>query len=259
MYQVIVVDDEPRILEGIIHLFPWNHFGFEVAASFTNGRDALSYINSGRVVDVVMTDIQMPVMSGIELAQSLENEDIIVIFFSAFQDFEYARAAIIHHVTDYLIKPMKYDAMSDCFERIRGVLDERRQDDSSFKGRSADSADYIAVVQNYLRTHYQTATLEEAASLVNYSPAYLSSAFKAGAGVSFSRYLLQVRMEEALRMLSDRSVKFYEVADAVGYLNPKNLTRNFKEYYGITPQEFRAGKQVRPRTEDTSEGTGDAL
>ena len=50
-------------------------------------------------------------------------------------------------------------------------------------------------------------------------------------------------MEQAMQMLSDRSVKFYEIADAVGYLNPKNLTRNFKEYYGITPQEFRAGKQ----------------
>ena len=45
MYQVIIVDDEPRILEGIIHLFPWNNFGFEVVASFTNGKEALEYIN----------------------------------------------------------------------------------------------------------------------------------------------------------------------------------------------------------------------
>ena len=42
MYQVIIVDDEPRILEGIIHLFPWNNFGFEVVASFTNGKEALN-------------------------------------------------------------------------------------------------------------------------------------------------------------------------------------------------------------------------
>ena len=61
---------------------------------------------------MIFMDIQMPVMTGIELSQKLKNEDIIVIFFSAYQDFEYARAAIINHVTDYLIKPMKYDAMS---------------------------------------------------------------------------------------------------------------------------------------------------
>ncbi len=253
MYQVIVVDDEPRILEGIIHLFPWNNFGFEIAASFTNGQEALQYINGDHSVDVVMTDIQMPVMSGIELAQNLENDNIIVVFFSAFQDFEYARAAIIHHVTDYLIKPMKYDAMSACFERIRTELDQRRQQDTFRKEYSAESADYISTVQNYLKLHYKTATLEEAASFVNYSPAYLSSAFKANTGISFSRRLQQIRMEEALQMLSDRSVKFYEIADAVGYLNPKNLTRNFKEYYGITPQEYRAGKKILRSTENTGD------
>ena len=109
MYQVIIVDDEP-VFWKIIHLFPWNNFGFEVVASFTNGKEALEYINAHPQVDIVMTDIQMPVMTGIELSQKLKNEDIIVIFFSAYQDFEYARAAIINHVTDYLIKPMKYDS-----------------------------------------------------------------------------------------------------------------------------------------------------
>lgn len=249
MYQVIIVDDEPRILEGIIHLFPWNNFGFEVIASFTNGKEALDYINTHPQVDVVMTDIQMPVMTGIELSQKLINEDIIVVFFSAYQDFEYARAAIINHVTDYLIKPMKYDAMSACFERIRNALDERAKAPDTVRELSNEQSDYVTTVKNYLKTNYKTATLEEAASLVHYSPAYLSSAFKADTGISFSRYLLQVRMEQAMRMLSDRSVKFYEIADAVGYLNPKNLTRNFKEYYGITPQEFRAGKQPDPNSE----------
>lgn len=250
MYQVIIVDDEPRILEGIIHLFPWNNFGFEVVASFTNGKEALEYINTHPQVDVVMTDIQMPVMTGIELSQKLINEDIIVVFFSAYQDFEYARAAIINHVTDYLIKPMKYDAMSACFERIRNTLDERRKGQSLPYDAGTDQADYVTIVKNYIRSNYKTATLEDAASLVHYSPAYLSSAFKADTGVSFSRYLLQVRMEQAMRMLSDRSVKFYEIADAVGYLNPKNLTRNFKEYYGITPQEYRAGKQPEVNPEN---------
>ena len=73
MYQVIIVDDEPRILEGIIHLFPWNNFGFEVVASFTNGKEALEYINAHPQVDIVMTDIQMPVMNGYEAAQAIRS------------------------------------------------------------------------------------------------------------------------------------------------------------------------------------------
>ena len=71
MYQVIIVDDEPRILEGIIHLFPWNNFGFEVVASFTNGKEALEYINAHPQVDIVMTDIQMPVMNGYDAARAI--------------------------------------------------------------------------------------------------------------------------------------------------------------------------------------------
>ena len=138
---------------------------------------------------------------------------------------------------------MLFRSMSACFERIRKTLDEREKGHYLPYEANADEADYVTIVKNYIKSDYKTATLEAAASLVHYSPAYLSSAFKTDTGVSFSRYLLQVRMEQAMQMLSDRSVKFYEIADAVGYLNPKNLTRNFKEYYGITPQEFRAGKQ----------------
>ena len=79
----------PVFWKGSFIFFPWNNFGFEVVASFTNGKEALEYINAHPQVDIVMTDIQMPVMTGIELSQKLKNEDIIVIFFSAYQDFEY--------------------------------------------------------------------------------------------------------------------------------------------------------------------------
>lgn len=244
MYKIIVVDDEPRILEGIIHLFPWENLGFQIAGSFTNGREALDYINSHSDIDVVMTDIQMPVMTGIELSQNLLNTEIIVVFFSAYQDFEYARSALINHVVDYLIKPMKYQAIADCFERVRTQLDARRTVVPKLPTDQPDLTEhYILSVKQYLEENYRTASLEDAALLVHYSTTYLSSAFKAYTGISFSKYLLEVRMEKAMNMLADKNIKFYEIADAVGYLNPKNLTRNFKDYFGITPQEFRAGKR----------------
>ena len=88
---------------------------------------------------------------------------------------------------------MKYDAMSACFERIRKTLDEREKGHYLPYEANADEADYVTIVKNYIKSDYKTATLEAAASLVHYSPAYLSSAFKTDTGVSFSRYLLQVR------------------------------------------------------------------
>lgn len=243
MYRIVIVDDEPRILEGLVNLFPWNHFGFQVAQTFSNGQEALDYINVHSDVDVVMTDIQMPVMSGVELSQKLLDSDIIVIFFSAYQDFEYARSAILNHVADYLIKPMKYDTMAACIERVRHLLDEQH---SVAAAPAAPREDLAGTIKEYIHTHYQTASLEEAAQLTHFSTAYLSTTFKSLSGISFSGYLMKVRMEKALKLLADSNLKLYEIADAVGYANPKNLTRNFKDYYQITPQEFRSGHTPIP-------------
>ena len=80
MYRLVIVDDEPHILEGLKNLYPWENLGFEVTATFQNGRDALDYINTHGHIDVVMTDIQMPVLSGVELAQNLRDSNTIVIF-----------------------------------------------------------------------------------------------------------------------------------------------------------------------------------
>ena len=247
MYRIIIVDDEPKIGEGLVHLFPWGNLGFEVAGFFTDARAALDYINSHQDIDVVMTDIQMPGMTGIELSQNLSDSKIIVIFFSAYQDFEYARSAIINHVVDYLIKPMKYDAMEACFERVRNLLDQINPSESTDHVMfSSSHDDLVKTVKEYLEQNYRTASLEEAALLVHFSSSYLSSTFKSVAGTSFSDYLLKVRMEKARQLLADDTRKLYDIADAVGYVNPKNLSRNFKDYFKVTPQEYRMGKKVKP-------------
>lgn len=255
MYRIIIVDDEPKIGEGLVYLFPWGNLGFEVAGFFTDGKTALDYINSHQNIDVVMTDIQMPGMTGIELSQNLSDSNIIVVFFSAYQDFEYARSAIINHVVDYLIKPMKYDAMEACFERIRNLLDNKNPSEEFNSVTAASSHDnLVKTVKEYVDKNYRTASLEEAALLVHFSSSYLSSIFKSAAGISFSDYLLKVRMDKARQLLADDKRKLYDIADAVGYVNPKNLSRNFKDYYKITPQEYRMGKKPVISHVDEAEG-----
>jgi len=245
MYQIVIVDDEPRICEGLVHLFPWESLGFHVAGSFTNGRDALTFINAHPEVDVVMTDIEMPVMNGIELSRQLRDQRIAVVFFSAYQDFEYARSAIINHVVDYLVKPMSYDAISGCMQRLKTALDAEKQGHAvPISSQERTSFDLETFVKQYIDKNYQTASLEEAATLAHYSVAYLSTAFKQAAGTTFSDWLMRVRMQKALVLIRDQKIRLYDIAEAVGYQNPKNLTRNFKDYFGVTPQELRAGKPL---------------
>ena len=94
-------------------------------------------------------------------------------------------------------------------------------------------------VTQYVDEHFQNANLEDASILVSLSPNYLSKIFKRKKGKNFSEYVLDVKMEKAAGLLRDITLKTYEVAAAVGYDNPKNFSRAFKQYCGKTPREFR--------------------
>lgn len=76
MYQVIIVDDEAKIRNGIAGLFPWSQLGFEIAGCFSNGKAAYEYTLANHV-DLILSDIRMPIMDGLELSEKLlEKKDI---------------------------------------------------------------------------------------------------------------------------------------------------------------------------------------
>lgn len=243
MYQVIVVDDEAKIRSGIAHLFPWKQLGFEIAGVFANGKEALDFLEL-HPVDLILSDIRMPLMDGLELSSRLCELQPAprIIFFSGYQDFDYARQAIKNGVFDYLLKPVKYEDLLDCLTRIRELLDQERGKPEAQEESLSYYDKIISTVQNYLDAEYQTATLEQAARLINLSPNYLSKLMKEHSDQSFSDYLLKTRMENAARMLENIQYKQYEIAYRVGYDNPKNFSRAFHQYYHMTPSEYRAGQ-----------------
>ena len=105
MYQLVIVDDEDKIVEGIANLFPWEQLGFQVTW-FSRPLKALEYVRQHKV-DVLMSDIEMPEMNGLELCRQLQDTDIKIVFISSHQNYEYFRYAIQYRVEDYLLKPIK--------------------------------------------------------------------------------------------------------------------------------------------------------
>lgn len=240
MYKLIIIDDEEKIADGMSKLFPWSNIGFEVVASFTSARKALEFMQSNQV-DVVLSDIEMPDINGVELSKTLmDNTQIKTVLFSSYDNFEYLRAAIHNKVVDYLIKPIEYSALLECFQRVKTELDERNNAQEE-KPRSYYE-NIVFEVKAYLNEAYQDASLERAAERVNLSPTYLSKIYKEKSGVSFSDTLLNIRMEKACEMLSDIRFKSYDIAYYIGYDNPKNFSRAFKAYYHVSPSEYRKTK-----------------
>ena len=124
MYKLIIVDDESSICEGIAACYPWAEMGFEIAGTFPNGKSALDYIER-YLVDVVLSDIRMPKMDGLELSHALSKDypDVTVVLLSGYAEFEYAREALRFGVKEYILKPIKYDTIIQVFTKIRESLD----------------------------------------------------------------------------------------------------------------------------------------
>ena len=107
LYKVLLVDDEPMILKGMEEGIPWNKYGFEVAGIASNGKEAWEIIQNDRP-DVLISDIRMPFMNGLELVKLLRENYIKmkVILVSGYDEFEYAQEAIRYGVSEYLLKPL---------------------------------------------------------------------------------------------------------------------------------------------------------
>ncbi|MBR4831909.1 MAG: response regulator [Butyrivibrio sp.] len=153
MYTLVIVDDEQMILVGIADLFPWENIGFNVVGKFTNAREALSYLEENPV-DVVMTDIKMPGMDGLSFAEKIKTDpDRIIVILSSYSDYDYMRRALKVEVTDYLLKPINYGELSECFDKIKGILDGRNKVSESDETPYYDKI--IRQIDTYLEENFQ--------------------------------------------------------------------------------------------------------
>lgn len=114
MYQVYLIDDEPWVLIGLERLISWEEYGFCVVGKSTSSKEAWGQITQLKP-DVVVTDIRMPGLNGLDLLGKIREENLNtkVVLVSGFAEFEYARIAIRDGAFEYLVKPVSKDQLSD--------------------------------------------------------------------------------------------------------------------------------------------------
>ncbi len=117
--------------QSLVRLIPWNHLGFEVAGAFADGDTALTFIKQ-HPCDVVMTDIMMSKMNGLELTEQLHSvsPEPKVIILSGYNNFTYAQQAIRHKVVDYLLKPINEDDLVAAFCKLKEQLDDEMDEEA---------------------------------------------------------------------------------------------------------------------------------
>ncbi|NMO94728.1 response regulator transcription factor [Paenibacillus lemnae] len=122
MYKVFIVDDEPFIIEGLYDAVDWQHFGLEIVGQAENGRQALDKLKEVPA-DLLITDISMPVMTGLELIAEARKvrPDLKVIVLSGFDDFAYLKEAMRLGIENYLLKPINLEELE---ETLSGTINK---------------------------------------------------------------------------------------------------------------------------------------
>lgn len=238
MYSVAIIEDDEWILKGIAKSFDWEKYGLYVKETFYDAESFLKYLD-GHHIDVVITDIKLPRMSGLELINrvkfELGIENIYFVIISAFDSYEYMRKAINLGVVDYCKKPIVREETEQILQKLHKLL-TGETDDRPTAINNSNFADLIY----YINTHYsEKLVLNQLAKKYFFNSNYLCMLFKKKLGMTFSMYLLKVRMEKAKELLQDGKYSITEIAAKVGYSEYSYFNRSFKKYFQIPPSELR--------------------
>ncbi|MEL7566164.1 MAG: response regulator [Dehalobacterium sp.] len=247
-FRILIVDDEKPARETLSYLIDWKDTAFEVAGTAKNGNDALEQYQRFKH-ELIITDIQMPVMDGLALIKAIrqDNKAQKFVILSCHEKFSYAKEAIQMGVTDYLIKDLlTCEDLFAVLDKVQRELEEESRrslllqtkvkplaQNQRYSRHIRDAIEFIS--DNYRRD----IELSEIAEALNLHRVYLSRLFKQETGENLFNYILKLRMEEAKRMMLSTNNKVYEIAEQVGYLSIQQFSAAFKKSTGLTPREFR--------------------
>jgi YesN/AraC family two-component response regulator len=241
LYSIVIVDDEKWALPYLKSLFDRADLGFAVTASCLNSRDALSFLEKGKP-DVLITDIRMPEINGLELIEHarLMGIPFEVIIISGFTEFSYARQAISLGVIEYIVKPVTAKNAAEVLQKIRKRIEEKRKI-KQMPGEELPENDNIFysllryIEKNFNRRLY----LRDIAKKFGLTPNYCCKLFSKVKGMTFSQYVTSLRMNKASLLLKCPDLSINKIALMVGFDDYTYFEKVFKRVFRHTPTEFR--------------------
>ncbi|MEW5320811.1 response regulator [Geobacillus thermoleovorans] len=154
-YKVLLVDDEPLIVKSLANTINWKQLDCTIAATAENGKKALEAVKELHI-DLVLTDIRMPVMNGIDFLKALSENfyNPKVILLSGYDEFKYAREGLRYNAFDYILKPIDYYQLEECIARaVEELGADQKQKYECMKNRIYDQLMLNnvkdAVLENY--------------------------------------------------------------------------------------------------------------
>lgn len=250
MLKVLVVDDEMFVRKGIVMEVDWASLDCVVVAEAANGLEGIEAVHKYDP-DLIICDIRMPKMNGIEMLRELRREgsQVQVIFLTAYSEFDYARDALKLLAADYLLKPFEDGELEATVLQVKERLEKEQMKKAAAEEermpklvlKTGDKSKYIMEAVAYIAEHYKDTdiSVKTIAESLGISEGHLSHLFKKETDYTVMAYLTRYRMQAAMKLLSNCRYKVYEVAELVGYRDVAYFSNNFKKIVGVSPSEYQ--------------------
>lgn len=260
MITAIIVDDEFLVRLGLQRTIPWEQLGIKLIGEAEDGEAGLA-LALDRMPDLIITDIKMPFMDGIELMKQIKERRLPAHFLvlSGYGDFEYAKSAIRYGAAEYILKPVENDKFVEALNRVCEHIAQAKT--LARIGKEKLIADLLAALKKvrasktkpssraveqaleWIREHYaEDLTINSIAAALHISASHLMHLFKENLHTTLIDYLTAYRMERAQSLLCEGSYKIYEVSEKVGYSDSRYFGQLFKKHTGLTPREYIKSK-----------------
>lgn len=241
VYSIMIVEDEYLVRQGISSLVDFKKFDMQVIGEAENGIEAWEKIQA-ECPDIILTDINMPQMNGIKLAQLAREQypQLHIIFLTGYDDFDYALSAVKLGADDYLLKPFSREDVEAMLIKVKEKLDKEKKQQQVHE--LVEKAEFSGLEQAiHDRLADTELSLKSLSFQLGFNSSYLSVLIKKELGLPFQDYLIQERMKRAKLLLLTTDLKVYEIAEQVGFEDMNYFSQRFKQIVGVTPRQFKKG------------------
>jgi len=247
--KIMIVDDENAILRGVSKIISDNKnykFDIELASDAQQALQKLSQCPA----DLMITDIYMPQISGLELIERAQDNHLCerFIILSGYENFNYAKQAIKFKVEDYILKPINKRELMDTVVKIADSLELEKSDIKripingfeNFEEKVDETSCTTKKIIHYINQNYSKGIfLGKVSAELEMNEKYLCSLLKKELGITFLQYLDYVRLEKAVALLLTTNKNMNEISLMVGFSNDRQMLNVFKKRIFMSPGQYR--------------------
>ena len=259
MYNILIADDEDIEREALKLFLHNSSLPIATICEAENGREVLDICKSKKI-DIILLDIRMPVLSGLDTLERLREEGnrSKVIISTAYSMFDYAVRALQAGASDFLVKPVEEELFISSLEKVIDRLKEEEKKEEGLERMkdylnvpkeqiNIDSSAPLSTKETvkqicaYIEANYSKRIgLEEIAADSGYSKFHINKIFRSQMDTTVVDYLIHFRMEKAKELLAFTKESVKNVAFRVGYSDPNYFNWTFRKQVGVSPLQYRA-------------------